>query len=479
MRTAPHKFVRRPAHPRGVVSQRLVGSPSRGLAMNLVRPATLYPSRLGPRLYPVLFFSAYLLGSVLVFAFGPCQFEIQNATTLYPFLFASQLAIVVGFLLGASYRGRDFESRLSATAIVRAVIVVSVLSLPITLSSRNFGQLSLAEALLDPGTAYAARMHEVTSRDNVSLASIIRASLGPFVGLCVPCGIVYWRQLTSIWRLAWAAGVCALVTESLFVGAAKGLFDVVLIVPWFLWLLLYRTRGQRGRAVFNATPSALRGPQAGWGRKVFLGCLTLAVLLGGFKYFAHSRQSRYGMTGDEYPPWTTDWSEPLYGVKLPASTEYLIHMVSRYWAHGYVGLSECLDLPFEWGYGVGHSTFLMRYAGQFISEPEYFFNRSYPMRLEKVTGYSATNHWHTIYPWLASDVTFPGAIVLIGVLAFVLSRSWQDCLVGGNPFAFGVLSQMLLMFYYVPANNARLMFSEEIITFWGLIIFWQLTRKVR
>ena len=479
MRTQPHSF----APSRRRAATRTVGGPPlrlrpavsvAGSRISAARKKQLFTARF----YPLLFFSIYLLGSLFVFAFGPCQFEIQNATKLYVFLLAGQLAIICGYTLGSSYPGRAFNSVVPSNSVVRFVIVVSVCSLPITLSSRNFGQLSLTEALLDPGSAYAARMQEVTSRDNVSIASVLRAVLGPFFGLCVPCGIVFRNRLSVAWRWAWVAAVAALIVESLFVGAAKGMFDVVLIIPWFVWLYFFHSKdANRERSPRTAMhPHLKRGP---WGRKLALAVITIGVLAGGLKYFAHSRQSRYGMAGDEYPPWTTGWSEPLYGVPLPPSAEYLVHMLSFYWTHGYVGLSECLELPFEWSCGVGHSTFLMRYAGQFIADPEYFFDRCYPIRLEKVTGYSATNHWHTIYPWLASDFTFPGAVLMIGVLAFVLARAWQDCLIGVNPFAIGVLSQMLLMFYYIPANNARLMFSEEIITFWGLIALWQLTRQVR
>lgn len=480
MKVPPHRFA--PSRPRPM--PRHVRVPLRnprssaailsgqGLAAASRRP--LFTARV----YPLVFFTIYLLGSVLVFAFGPCQFEVKNAPTLYLFLMAGQVAILAGYLLGASYPGCRYSSLLSVDTVVRIAIVISVCSLPITLSSRNFGQLSLTEALLDPGKAYAARMQEVTSRESLSIASVLRAVLGPFLGLCVPCGIVYRKRLSVAWRWAWAIAVCALVVESLFVGAAKGMFDVVLVIPWFVWLSF--NQGQDVRASAAALVTRIRRSKGvNWGKKIALVAITIGVLAGGLKYFAHSRQSRYGMAGDEYPPWTTGWSEPLYGVALPPSVEYLTHTLAFYWAHGYVGLAECLDLPFEWSFGVGHSTFLMRYAGQFIADPEFFFDRCYPIRLEQQTGYSASNYWHTIYPWLASDCTFPGSILMIGFLAFLLSRAWQDCLWGANPFAVGLLSQMLLMFYYIPANNSRLMFSEDILTFWGLVALWQLTRCTR
>jgi hypothetical protein len=136
-------------------------------------------------------------------------------------------------------------------------------------------------------------------------------------------------------------------------------------------------------------------------------------------------------------------------------------------------------MPFEPCFGFGHSQLLMRYAGRTIGDPEFFMLRSYPYRLEEETGYNVANYWHTVYPWLASDLTFPGAILFIGLMAYLLAKAWTDSLPGQNPFAIGFLAQSLLMFYYIPANNGRLSYSEESIAFWGLLILWLATRRSR
>jgi hypothetical protein len=426
------------------------------------------------RNFPVIFFTIYLLVSVLVFAFGPCDFRISNPWALYAYILAGQLFILIGYLAG-SYVGRGYNGKLSADLVLRAAILITVCSLPMTLYSRNFADLSLAEAIRDPGAAYVARLHELMGRDSIPLVSIIRAALGPAIALLLPCGIVYWRRMSVLWRCLWLGGMAGLVVESLFVGAAKGLFDLVLVIPWMVWLPFHhRAAAQRASGAIH--PRAVRKtiPR----RKMLLVALVVvAALTAGIKYFSHSRQSRYGMSGDQYPAWTTGWSEYLYGIPLPASVEYTTYMLAHYWTHGYVALSECLQLPFTWSYGVGHSTFLTRYVGRLMGDPEFFVNRSYPVRLEAATGYSVSSYWHTIYPWLASDFTFPGALVVIGLLAFLLSRCWQDCLMGANPFAPAFLCQLLLLFYYIPANNVRLMFSEEIVSFWGLFLAWIFTRK--
>jgi hypothetical protein len=119
----------------------------------------------------------------------------------------------------------------------------------------------------------------------------------------------------------------------------------------------------------------------------------------------------------------------------------------------------------------------MKYAGSLSSDPDAFWQLCYPARLEADSGYSTAHYWHTIYPWIASDLTFPGAILFMGVMAFLLAEAWKDTRKGENPFALGFFTQIILMFFYIPANNGRLMYPEEALTFWGLLACWRLTRS--
>jgi hypothetical protein len=45
-----------------------------------------------------------------------------------------------------------------------------------------------------------------------------------------------------------------------------------------------------------------------------------------------------------------------------------------------------------------------------------------------------------------------------------------------NPFALGFLSQIMLMFWYIPANNLRLANPEAAFAFYGLLALWLVTR---
>ena len=419
----------------------------------------------------------YLLGSLFVFAVGPVEFEVTDPWTLYGFVLMGQVAIAAGYWLGISKTSSTYNAWVSTPTVIKSTILATLLLSPMTLIDRNQGARSLTEAITNPGAIYAERTERLMDQNSATVVAVLRALCGPLLGLFMPLGVIYYGRLTAAWRLLWKVGLLALLLEPVLLGVAKGLFEFLLLMPWILWLRQHVRTAKPPSTSDGATTQRIHSNRWSLARKVWTGLVGVVVTSVILLYFSHSRQSRYGLAGSDYPPWTTGWSKDLYGIKLPASVEYPSFMLCRYWTQGYFGLAECLQLPFEWDYGIGHSKFLMRYAGSLGSDPDYFLNRCYPYRLGAETGYSATNYWHTIYPWLASDLTFPGAIVCIGLFAYLLARAWRETLWGENPFAAGFLCQMLLLFYYIPANNARLMFSEEAIAFWGLFFLWTMTSR--
>ncbi len=56
------------------------------------------------RFFPIVFFEAFLLMTVAVFALGPWDWPVANPVELYSFLFINQLALLIGYVSGVSGR---------------------------------------------------------------------------------------------------------------------------------------------------------------------------------------------------------------------------------------------------------------------------------------------------------------------------------------------------------------------------------------
>ena len=81
-------------------------------------------------------------------------------------------------------------------------------------------------------------------------------------------------------------------------------------------------------------------------------------------------------------------------------------------------------------------------------------------------------HWHTIFPWLASDLTFVGTLVLFFFISYFYGKSWKEVLIYNNPISILLFSLLSILFVFVPANNQILHgFDYLLITFF-VVILW-------
>jgi hypothetical protein len=147
-----------------------------------------------------------------------------------------------------------------------------------------------------------------------------------------------------------------------------------------------------------------------------------------------------------------------------------------YITHGYYGLYLSLEEPFVPMFGIGNSMFLYFNAVK-ITGDETILDRPYPVRVEQHHPWLAYGKWHSIYPWIASDVSFPGTILVVFFIGRLFAMAWLDTLKGENPFAVAVLAQFVIMLFYFSANNQVLGSGEAFFGFYGLLIIWFLNRK--
>ena len=107
---------------------------------------------------------------------------------------------------------------------------------------------------------------------------------------------------------------------------------------------------------------------------------------------------------------------------------------------------------------------------------------AYPYRTEVRTGWPAGRYWSTIYPWLASDLTFPGTIAFMGVLGWFYARFWYEAAYRRSLLSVLLFCQITLLLFYVPANNQIGVARTSFIAFICLTIAYmtnRLTRPIR
>lgn len=413
------------------------------------------------RLAPIVFFMTYLGISVAAFAYGPWPYPVKNWSDLREFLILVHLALFVGYLSGAGARPGAYSGRAEPAKLVRFAAIASlVLLVPTSLLNNGSPLPNVVAGITNPGEVYAAS--QTLRISDTPWAAYLRMFVGPWLAMLLPLTVVYWRRLSVGLRLFALLGLLGNVALFVAIGTNQGVLIPVLLAPWLL------VAGQKS-GLLAFTKVKIVG--------MVLATATFMAL--GLSFFATTMAQREGSgaaTGSFAQIGAlADFNSPIVA-PLPRNGQILVLGLTGYLGQGYYGLSLALDKPFVPMYGIGHSTFVYRQVARLSGDPE-IAELAYPERISKEDGWTAVQFFQTLYPWIASDVGFPGTIVVIFLLGRTLALVWVDALGGRNPYAFAFLAQLLVMMYYLPALNAALQGGEGFAAFWGLALMWAFTRK--
>lgn len=403
----------------------------------------------------------YLASTILLFAFGPCNWQVENSLQVYGYVALAHLAIAIGMFFGGSQPITAEAPTRHSYALLGWCVMLAFLIAPLQIVTRNFSGVGVLEAMSDPALAYSSAAGELRDYFVLSLVSTVSA---PLRCLLVPLSITCWEGATLWLKAGCVLAIALELGVSLISGQAFGVFDVMLLMV----LTSYLNKRAGGRAA-RSRQAATGRQSAPWVYRLLASLLSGVAVLAAISYFTYSRMARFG---ENIPRESLNWAPSIMGVRLPESIEFGTYYLVRYLTIGYYGLAGCLDLPFRWTYGLGHSAFLRRYAGLFNPEWEWTFLDTYPARLEQATGYSTANYWHTSYPWLASDLTYSGVLLLVCGVGYLFSRAAKDFLVSRNIFALSACSQLFLVLMYLPASCERVNRPESAFALYGSLILW-------
>lgn len=149
-----------------------------------------------------------------------------------------------------------------------------------------------------------------------------------------------------------------------------------------------------------------------------------------------------------------------------------------YVSHGYQGLAYCFDLPqkFTFGYTLfyGIASKVLPVFG--VSN---LFENSFLYQNQMINGWSATQIWSTIFPWLASDLTFYLIPFVMFLFGYVMKLVWCESITNKNPFGFTLMGQFMLCCFMMPANNQLFLSFGNAMGFItiSILYFWS-THKI-
>lgn len=273
----------------------------------------------------------------------------------------------------------------------------------------------------------------------------------------------YFRVMGTSARYAFLFVVTTyLLINVVGTGKQKHLGDVV-IFTFFCMLLNFAAKGQKFK--FRT-----------------LGVVTVAAL-SVFIMFVEILRQRYSAAGIgldniyEKSHSLISWDEDSLVFSLVGS-EYALALgiFLGYFTNGLYGLYLSLTLPFEWSYFFGNSYSLGRIVEIALSADGAILEHTYPYRVGVTYGWGF-DKWHSLFAWLASDITFFGVLFLVPLFSFLYARIWLQALRASNPFAGPLFIYLSLGLIFSYANNQIMHGLAGVIVLVVLLAGWVLSRN--
>lgn len=412
------------------------------------------------RYLPLMLGMAYLSLTILLFFTGPFDWPVTNEGVLLFFLIVCLLAIALGFTLGVIKVGRG-KALSSWRFFYRIGALFSiVLVFPATWVYTGKWPWEVLSVLGDQGQAYREMLAALEANESGirSYVAIVRAIFAPFVYCVVPFAILKWKELSRFDVLLLLGHITAVLIFSFMRGTDRETGDLLIFSMGAALIAVCRLAVERGGFPFKLS------------RFFVLSIALVMMLLAAVYLFVERKESRMGGSDSFCVA-----EGVVCSVRTPsqsaldAKSDFAMEMLTAYVAQGYYGLSLALKDDFTSTFGVGHSAFLMSAFTKILDDSAY--ERSYLFKVS-IAGWSDKYQWSTIFPWLASDVGFPGVPVLIVIMGFLWGSSWKSAVLWKSDSGALVFLFLSLAVLYMPANNQLAQTLDSYFAFWVWLLLW-------
>lgn len=442
------------------------------------------------RLVPLIVCGGFVIVTVLLLVLGPLDWHLKGPVRVFAFLGAALTALLGGYLWATLRRDStqviDQEQAhrrpLSASALVIAASIVYLVFYPPTVHTTTGSWLpNVWQGLTDSGTAYANNKYYNENGSQVVL--YLRMLVAPLTIVILPVTLYFWPRLSTLARVLGVVCVLASVSLTIAQGINRGVAELCANVILFLALV---------------AGSALTRRQFAKALKATVGIVLVGALFAGYYSLTINDRiaddaERDGRSGEKSSKeerdaelrliarvsTATERSDSIFFTVVPPPAQALGTVFSSYLTHGYKGLDLAMQEPFKPTWGLGFSEFgrhnILRVVGQADREDD-VVARTYAGQIDQE--WAVGQLWATFYIHPASDISFPGTVVLMGLIGFVFGLSWRDTLVRRDPLACAVFFHLCILVMYLPANNQLFQGGELAIGFTVLLIVWLWRRRL-
>jgi hypothetical protein len=407
----------------------------------------------------------YLVVTFALFLFGPIDYPIGNYFTVCIYFLASLIFINVGFRLAVQKRAIGSSLKFSKSVFLSGSILAVLVLVPSAYYYTGKMPWEFIASIEDQRSAYSSLASQLAATEGQRGPIIIlRAITLPFIWAVIPLGVIYWTRLGWVYRgLLLSTVLCSLIFSALR-GTDREIADLLIISGSAYAVAIGRKRLEEQRGGRRGGAGAPGFLARRW-RVALVAILALTVSGSVFVERKEDRMTTVKAFCFLNSGACADYTHPLVA-GMNDGGRFATSMSVAYITNGYYGLSLAIEKPFLSTWGMGHSTALVRIY-DVLGGDESLTTRTFNYR-NIDDGWPQEYFWSTMLTSIANDVSFPGAVLLMGWFAWAWGRSWRDAVLARNDSAAIVFCLATFSVLYFPANLQILQTLEG----YSTVVFW-------
>lgn len=419
------------------------------------------------RSLPLWLIMSYLAATFALFLIWPINWPIGETErwailTAYVTLCFSALAFF--FRSGSRLRAVPEPFRPWRGVVVAGALIAIFLLFPSSYFYTGKWPWEIMSALQNQGEAYRSLQDQLLETAGArGPIAFSRAIAAPLTFAVLPLGILHWRDLAARHKALVVGSVLSSIIFSILRGTDREFADIFIVSGSATLIAIGRQSQAGGRAL--ALIKRFWKPAL-----IILIFIAIAASL-----FTERKSERLGgydqraMICANDSRICADIDAPLVSW-MPLSQRFGVSFFILSTCSGYYGLELAMEKDFRPTFGAGHSpAALVIY--ELLTGDDEAEARTYTYR-NGVDGWNQENYWSSLITWIANDVGFPGAVIVLGLIGFMWGRTWHDAAYGQNDPAAVLFCLLMVMLIYLPANNQVFASYDGYTTFFVWLALW-------
>lgn len=410
---------------------------------------------------PLLLIVVYIVFGYGLSIVGPMKYKDYWWEAVGLFLAVFCVIFSLGFALGvrslADLRLRRLEPPEPRPGWMFKVLLLGIGMIYIGMASYSVIQGQTSYSLTSAGEHYIESYKDyVRNTGSYSFDFIFFEILYLPTMILVAMGYYYFMKLSSSWKLLFVLFIVGYVVHYVLgMGKQKQLGDLVIVFVAVLMVKFVQS-----------------GKRISWWPKIALaaagvaGILAFSALLGARYAAADIGVENFALKA--HPLTSMDLDNWLFHL-LGSRNGFPFAMFSSYFTNGYYGLSLAMHLDFQWTMFIGNSYSVMVVFNKFFGF-DFLAPYTYPYRVGEMFGWGQSK-WHSAFAWLASDLTFPGTLLLFGPIGYLWGKVWVEAVALGRRSSIVLFGILLVGLIFLPANNQLVHSPGSLLAFYSLLIY--------